>query len=398
MKLIDRPSYMESLIHAQGTPDIKVVTGVRRCGKSKLLEKYIEHIGDSDNNANIIYINFSLLQYEPLLEYHVLHQYVEDRCVEGKNNYVMVDEVQMCENFERAINSLHASGKYDIYLTGSNAFLLSSDLATLFTGRTFEIKTFPFSFKEYVDYYQYGDADKALDNYLEEGGMAGSYLYKTNSEKYSYINDEVFSALIIRDIVKKYKIRNIPLLHTIIDYLMDNVGNVTSIRNIANVLTTNKVKTNDKTIGNYVDYLCKAFAFYRIRRYDIMGKRYLASSDKFYLADHSFRYARLGTKNMNYGRMLENIVAIELLRRGYEVYVGAMCGREIDFVAIKQNEKVYIQVSDDISNPATFAREVKSLLGIKDAYPKLLLARTRQKDYQYEGVQILNLANWLMIE
>lgn len=179
---------------------------------------------------------------------------------------------------------------------------------------------------------------------------------------------------------------------------MDNVGNVTSIRNIANALTTNKVKTNDKTIGNYVDYLCKAFAFYRIRRYDIMGKRYLASSDKFYLADHSFRYARLGTKNMNYGRMLENIVAIELLRRGYEVYVGAMYGREIDFVAIKQNEKVYIQVSDDISNPATFAREVKSLLGIKDAYPKLLLARTRQKDYQYEGVQILNLANWLMIE
>lgn len=396
IKLINRPSYMETLVHTQGTPDIKIITGVRRCGKSKLLEKFIEHVKGSDNNANLIHINFNLLQYEPLMEYHALHQYVENKYVKDKNNYLMIDEVQMCENFEKAINSLQASEKYDIYLTGSNAFLLSSDLATLFTGRTFEIKVFPFSFKEYVEYFGNDDLNQALDNYIEEGGMAGSYLYQTNSEKYSYINDEVFNALIIRDIIKKYKIRNVTLLHTIIDYLMDNVGNVTSIRNIANTLTSNKLKSNDKTIGCYVDYLCKAFAFYRIRRYDITGKRYLASDDKFYLSDHSFKYARLGTKNMNIGRTIENIVAIELLRRGYEVYVGMMRGREIDFVAIKQNEKIYFQVSDNISNPATFDRETKSLLSIKDAYPKILIARTQQKDYQYEGIQIKNLSNWLL--
>lgn len=396
MKLIDRPSYMETLIHTQGTPDIKIITGVRRCGKSKLLEEFIEHIKRSDSDANIIHINFSLLQYESLTEYHALHQYVENEYIEGKSNYLMIDEVQMCENFEKAINSIQASEKFDIYLTGSNAFLLSSDLATLFTGRTFEIKIFPFSFKEYVDYFGNEDADKALDNYIEEGGMAGSYLYKTSSEKYSYINDEVFNALIIRDIISKYKIRNASLLHTIIDFLMDNTGNVSSVRNISNTLTSNKLKTNDKTVGSYIDYLCKAFAFYRVRRYDITGKRYLASEDKFYLSDHSFKFARLGTKNMNVGRTIENIVAIELLRRGYEVYVGTMRGREIDFVAIKQNEKIYFQVSDDISNQPTFDREIKSLLDIKDAYPKILLARTKQKSYQYEGVQIVNLANWLL--
>lgn len=396
MKLIDRPDYIETLAHTRGTPDIKIITGVRRCGKSKLLEKFIEYVKCSDSKANIIHINFSLLQYEPLMEYHALHQYVENEYVEGRNNYLMIDEVQMCDNFEKTINSLQASEKYDIYLTGSNAFLLSSDLATLFTGRTFEIKIFPFSFKEYVNYFGNEDADKAFDNYIEEGGMAGSYLYKVSSEKYSYINDEVFNALMIRDIINKYKIRNVPLLHTLIDFLMDNIGNVTSIRNISNTLTSNKLKTNDKTVGSYIDYLCKAFAFYRIRRYDIAGKRYLASDDKFYLSDHSFKFARLGTKNMNVGRTIENIVAVELLRRGYEVFIGTMHGREIDFVAIKQNEKIYFQVSDDISNQKTFEREIKSLLDIKDAYPKVILARTKQKDYQYEGVQIVNIANWLL--
>lgn len=396
MKLIDRPDYIETLALTRGTPDIKIITGVRRCGKSKLLEKFIEYVKCSDSKANIIHINFSLLQYEPLMEYHALHQYVENEYVEGRNNYLMIDEVQMCDNFEKTINSLQASEKYDIYLTGSNAFLLSSDLATLFTGRTFEIKIFPFSFKEYVNYFGNEDADKAFDNYIEEGGMAGSYLYKVSSEKYSYINDEVFNALMIRDIINKYKIRNVPLLHTLIDFLMDNIGNVTSIRNISNTLTSNKLKTNDKTVGSYIDYLCKAFAFYRIRRYDIAGKRYLASDDKFYLSDHSFKFARLGTKNMNVGRTIENIVAVELLRRGYEVFIGTMHGREIDFVAIKQNEKIYFQVSDDISNQKTFEREIKSLLDIKDAYPKVILARTKQKDYQYEGVQIVNIANWLL--
>jgi hypothetical protein len=309
---------------------------------------------------------------------------------------VLIDEIQMCESFEKAINSLHATEKYDIYLTGSNAFLLSSDLATLFTGRTFEIKVFPFSFYEYLQYYGYEDIEKAFSQYTEEGGMAGSYLYQTPKEKYSYINDEVFNALIVRDIIAKYKIRNIPLLHRLIDYMMDNIGNITSVRSIANTLMSNKINANDKTVGTYIDYLCKAFAFYRIRRFDIAGKRYLTNDDKYYLADHSFKYARLGMKNLDRGRILENIVAIELIRRGYEVYVGVMHHSEIDFVAMKQHEKVYFQVADDISNSETFKRETDSLLKIRDAYPKVLIASTRQAKFTYEGILVCNISDWLL--
>lgn len=397
IKLIERDLYLKQLEHTKSTPDIKIITGVRRSGKSKLLEMFIEKIKSSEKNVNVIHINFNLLKFEPLQEYHKLHDFIESSYQEGKDNYVMIDEIQMCENFEKAINSLHASEKYNIYVTGSNAFLLSSDLATLFTGRTFELKVFPFSFKEYVKYYQSTDYNTAFDSYLEEGGMPGSYLYTTTKEKYSYINDEVFNALIVRDIIRRYKIRNVNLLNKLVDFLMDNIGNITSVRKISDTLVSNKIKSNDKTVGKYIDYLCNAFAFYRIRRYDISGKKYLSTDDKFYLSDHSFKFARLGTKNLNTGRVIENIVAVELMRRGYEVYVGAMYNSEIDFVVMKQNEKIYYQVSDDISREETFMREVSALLKIKDAYPKILLARTRQKEYQYEGIRVINLADWLAI-
>lgn len=395
MKLIVRNAYLKRIQRVKGTPDVKVITGVRRCGKSKLMEEFAKNIQISEEDANIIHVNFNLLEFEPLLEYHKLHQYVEDSYQSGKHNYVLIDEIQMCESFEKAINSLHATEKYDIYLTGSNAFLLSSDLATLFTGRTFEIKVFPFSFYEYLQYYGYEDIEKAFSQYTEEGGMAGSYLYQTPKEKYSYINDEVFNALIVRDIIAKYKIRNIPLLHRLIDYMMDNIGNITSVRSIANTLMSNKINANDKTVGTYIGYLCKAFAFYRIRRFDIAGKRYLTNDYKYYLADHSFKYARLGMKNLDRGRILENIVAIELIRRGYEVYVGVMHHSEIDFVAMKQHEKVYFQVADDISNSETFKRETDSLLKIRDAYPKVLIASTRQAKFTYEGILVCNISDWL---
>ena len=378
-----------------GTPDIKVITGVRRSGKSKLLESFMTYVRANDPDANIIHINFNLNSYESLAEYHALNHYIESAYIAGKNNFVFIDEVQMCEGFEKAINSLHASEKYDIYITGSNAFLLSSDLATLFTGRTFEIEVYPFSFGEFMQYYELTDRYAAFTRYIQEGGMSGSYLYKTPEAKYDYISD-VFNTLIVRDIQKKYKIRNMPLMERLCDFLIDNISNLTSTRSVAAVFTSEQVKTNDRTISAYIKYLCNAFAFYKVRRYDIQGKRYLASNDKYYLSDHSFKYAKLGTKNADYGRMIENIVAIELLRRGYELYAGVLYKKEIDFVAIKRNEKLYIQVASSIDDPDTFQREVDPLLKIKDAYPKMILTRTRQEAYQYEGVQIVDVADWLL--
>lgn len=397
MKLIERTSYLKKLINAMNTPDIKVITGVRRAGKSKLLEEFKKYIESNEKNFNIIHINYNLTKYESINEYHKLIEYIEQNYKKDKNNYLLIDEVQMCEGFEKAINNFHAEEKYDIYITGSNAFLMSSDLATLFTGRTIEIKVYPFSYKEYLNYYNKDNNDEAFNNYVFEGGLSGSYLYKEDTEKYDYVND-IYNTLIKRDICNKYKIKKEYLLDMINDFLMDNISNLTSIRNISDVLTNNKYKINHKTVNSYLNYLCNAFLFYKIRRYDIQGKRYLSSQDKYYLVDQSFKFAKLGIKNINYGRVYENIVAIELLRRGYDVYIGTLYEKEIDFVAMKRNEKIYIQVSSDIGEDFdnnTFKREIEPLLKIKDAYTKILIARTNHDLYTYEGVKIIDIKDWL---
>ena len=303
-------------------------------------------------------------KFEELKEYHKLYEYISNNYIENKNNFILIDEVQMCDGFEKALNGLHAEEKYDIYITGSNAFLLSSDLATLFTGRTFEIEVYPFSFKEYLKYYNYNDFQEAFDKYTQEGGMSGSYIYKTQEEKYQYISD-VFNTLIIRDIKQKYNIKNTDVLNNLNNYLIDNISNLTSSNNITHFLNSNKVNITDKTVKNYIDYLCNAFAFYKIKRYDIKGKKYLSTQDKYYLADHSFKYAILGTNNMDFGRTYENIVAIELLRRGYELYVGTMYQKEVDFIAKKRNENLYIQVSDYIGDDRTFKRASTPLLQLR---------------------------------
>lgn len=395
MKLIERIGYLKKMIDVAGTPDIKVITGIRRSGKSKLMEAFIENRKGLSPECNIIHVNFNLTEFEGLMEYHKLYDFVNSRYIQGQENVVCIDEIQMCSGFEKAINSLHECGKYDIYITGSNAFLLSSDLATLFTGRAYEIEIYPFSFKEFCAYYTPSDIYEAFDRYSHEGGMPGSYLYKSSEDKFKYIRT-VFDTLIVRDIKQKYKIRNVQLLYSVCDFLLDNASNITSVRNIADSLIAKKIKTNDKTVGKYVDYLCNAFAFYKVRKYDIRGKKYLASQDKYYMADHAFKYSKLGTRNLDYGRIYENIVAIELMRRGYELYAGFLYKKEIDFVALKQNEKLYIQVSDNISNTDTFPREVGPLLKIADAYPKIVLARTRHDSYQYEGIQIIDIADWLL--
>jgi len=395
MKLIERAAYLRELESVMNTPDIKVITGVRRCGKSKLMEAFIERLSDKDERANVIHINYNLTDYENIMEYHALEQFVEERYEPGMNNYLLIDEVQMCPAFEKAINSLHAREKYDIYLTGSNAFLQSSDLATLFVGRTFQISVFPFSFCEYLRYYPSENIYAALSQYMSDGGMAGSYLFKTETQKARYLDSDVLNALVVRDIVGKYKIKNTALLKSLIDFLTDSIGSPVSSGSITRALATGGNGPDRKTIAKYIDFLCRAFAFYRVRKYDIRGKRYLRSEEKYYLCDHSFKYARLGTKNMDHGHMLENIVAVELLRRGYETYAGSLYGREIDFVAIMRGEKTYIQVAYDISEKTTLERELTPLLSVKDAYPKLLIARTYQPEWQHEGVRVIDAADWL---
>ncbi len=390
-----RRKYLDDIIRTIGTEDIKVITGVRRSGKSFLLDDFKKYVIENIKDANIISFDLSSLKYEELREYHALNDYVEKHYVNNKKNFLFIDEVQMCKGFELALNSLHVSRKYDIYITGSNAFLAGSDLATLFVGRTYTIEVYPFSFAEFMRYFNYQDRYEAFDKYVREGGMSGSYEYRTLEDKYGYLR-ETYDTLIVRDIEEKHGVKNVAVMDRLSDFLMDNASKPTSTRNITNTLISNKIEASNKTIAEYVKYLCEAYAFYKVRRYDIKGKRYLTSTDKYYLSDHAFRYAKLGTKVANFGDTYENIVAIELMRRGYEVYVGAMRDSEIDFVAIKDGEKLYIQVSYLIIERETMEREVAPLINIPGGYQKLLIAGTRQSEMQYEGIRIVDIADWLL--
>lgn len=395
MKLIERKFYLQQLIDVMYTPDIKVITGIRRCGKSKLMDAFISYVQKLPIESNIVRIKLNLKEFEALKDENALYEYINSHYVPDKENFLFIDEVQLCRGFETAINSLYEEERFNIFLTGSNAFLLSSDLATLFGGRVFEISLYPFSFAEYLLYYPQSDINAAFDKYVSAGGMAGSYLYNNPDDAKKYLAG-IVRTTITKDIVTKFRIENEDLLNMITDYLMDNVGNRTSVRNIANALTSNTYRTNDKTCGAYIDYLCRSFLFYPFKRYDVKGKRYLESDKKYYLADLSLRYAVIGTKNADYGHLYENIVAIELLRKGCEVYVGQLNETEVDFVAVKNGMKTYIQVCDDISRQETLQRELAPLLAIRDAYPKMIIARTKHPESHVEGVKIIDIAEWLL--
>ena len=392
MKTIERSEYLNRIKNLKNTPDIKVITGIRRSGKSILMQEYISYLKDHYEDINIIFIDFMDLSFEALKEYHALHTYVEEHYRQGKENYLFIDEVQMCPNFEPAVNSLYSKRKYDIYITGSNAFLLSADLATLFTGRYIEIHVYPFSFKEYCKHYSdNSDIDMLFEEYTIKGGFAGSYAYNTEKDRKDYIK-EVYETIVTRDLVQKYSLPDTLMLQRLSEFLMDNISNLTSPSKISNMLTS----TNHVTIGKYIKYLCNAFVFYDIKRYDIRGKKYLKSTEKFYLSDVGMRYAILGTRNMDFGRVYENMVCLELLRRGYDVYVGKLYQKEIDFVAQRGSEKIYIQVSDNITEEETFKREYTPLLQIRDAYPKIIIARTNHPEYSYEGIRIFDIKDWLL--
>lgn len=396
MRTIERTEYIDHLKDLQGTPDIKIITGIRRSGKSELMKAYIEWVKENDKNANIIFIDFFDIKFSELKDYRALNDYIESLFILNKNNYVFIDEVQLCENFEITVNSLYTSRKYDIYITGSNAFLLSGDLATLFTGRYIEIHVLPFSFKEYCLYYDdENDIDKLFADYTIRGGLAGSYAYKSEQDRVRYIR-EVYNTIVSRDLIAKYGISDIYILDRLSEYLMDNISNLTSPNKITDTFGSNKITASHTTVGKYLKYLCNAFMFYDVKRYDIRGKKYLTTADKFYLADVGMRYAVLGNRNLDYGRTYENIVAIELMRRGYEIYVGMLYQKEVDFIAKRGNEQIYIQVSDNINHPETFIREYSPLLSIKDAYPKMIIANTKHDEYFYEGIRIVDIALWLL--
>lgn len=395
MKTIERKEYLDKIRRLKGTPDIKVITGVRRSGKSELMKSFINLLQKEEPKSNIVYLDLLLHDNEDLLNKDALYKKVKDSYKKGSSNYLFIDEVQRCKHFEETINWIYEERQYEIYLTGSNAFMLSSDLATYFTGRQIEIHVLPFSFREFCIYYdQENDLNRLFEKYSTEGGLSGSYEYNAPEDKAKYINS-VFNTILTRDIVQRYNLANLTLLSNLTDYLMGNMSELTSINNVTNKLNAEKNATNHVTIGNYIRYLGEAFLFYDVKRYDIKGKKYLETSDKYYLVDPAFRYSRLGTVNMDYGKLYENIVALELIRRGYEIYVGKLYEKEIDFVVKKQNEKLYIQVSDNISSPETLERELALLRSIKDSYPKLLIARTRHETYDNEGIKIIDIARWL---
>ena len=395
MKLIKRDGYIDRLMALRGTPDIKVITGVRRAGKSKLLEDLKDWIV-AEGRENVIFIDLSDLANESLCEYHALNDYVIANTRTSGGNVLMIDEVQECRGFERTINSLHNTGKYDIYLTGSNAFLLSSDLATLFTGRQIEIPVYPFSFAEFARYFDdEQDAEKLFDRYVLMGGLPGSYNYRDEEDRREYVR-EVFETVLTRDLVQKFRLAEPMVLRRLAEYLMDNVANLTSPHRTSVQLAQNKVATSHVTAANYIEHLTRAFLFHPVKRYDIHGKRYLSVSEKYYLSDLGFRYAVLGMRNVDWGRALENLVYLELRRRGYDVYVGKFYELEIDFIALRGSEKIYIQVSSDVSSRETLLLEIEPLAKVKDAYPKMLIARTRNPETDYEGIRIVNIVEWLL--
>lgn len=395
MRILKRTNYLSVLKRLKGTPDIKVLTGIRRCGKSEILKQYANEIRQSEEEANIIFIDLNDFSLQSLLKDKNLFDYVTGKYKEGVKNYLFIDEVQMVHNFERVLNGFHSSGKYDIYVTGSNAFLQSSDLATLFTGRTMSLDIYPFSFKEFVDYFDLqSHLQKAFDNYLLMGGMPGSYLYESDQERNRYLKS-VETTIFERDIFWKKGMEEKRRLFDINNYLSESIASEVSPLNISRFLSHGDDKIDVQKVGILLDSLIQSFLYFRLDFYDIHGKRLLSHGEKYYMMDPSFRYAQLGHRKIDYGKVLENFIALELKRNGFEVYAGRMWDKEVDFVVMNDKTKAYIQVSSDISNPQTLAREKRSLLEIRDAYPKVILTRTETPYFLDDGILVLDAANWL---
>lgn len=402
--MINRPIYLNKLLSFKDKEQIKVITGIRRCGKSKLLDMFIEHLKSTGvKQENIIKYDFESLKYKDMT-YQKLYEEVIEK---GKNItdkiYLFFDEIQKVEQWELAVNSFRVDLDADIYITGSNAYLLSSQLATYLSGRYVEIKVLPLSFKEFLKFNTFAEnipISQKFALYLRFGGMPMLADFKFNEEAINQVLDGIYSSVIVKDVINQTDVRDIYLLEKIVRFLADNVGNTTSTNNIKNLLLSEKridKKTTASTVDNYINLLKNAFIFYNVSRFDIKGKDYLKTQSKYYITDMGLRNYLLGFRNIDRGHILENIVFLELLRRGYQINIGSIGDKEVDFIASKFNEKIYIQVTETLLNENTRKRELAPLLAIKDNYQKIILTTDELFSNSDEnGIKIINIIDWLL--
>ena len=394
-----RDLYLNKLIQFKDKQFIKAITGIRRCGKSTLLKLFKEYLLENDvNEKQIIYINFESMQFDDIKDYKLLYEYIKEHIVENSRTYLLLDEVQEVAHWEKAVNSFLVDFNVDIYLTGSNAWLLSSELSTLLSGRYVEIKMLPLSFKEYMDFIEEPSSDREKDfqAYLRYGGLPPIIELNNNFNMIQPFLSGIYNTVLMKDIVQRNTVRDPALLDNLVRFLADNVGNSISTKKISDYLTSAGRKTTSATIDNYLQMLEKAFIFYRANRYDIKGKLYLKTQEKYYIVDTGIRNNLLGLRNMDYGHILENVVYLELLRCGFDVYIGKIGSMEVDFIAVKANKKIYYQVSASILDEKTKERELRSLMSIPDQYDKILLTMDKPYAEDFEGIKWMNIIDFLL--
>ena len=394
-----RDIYLNKLIQFKDKPLIKVITGIRRCGKSTLLDLFEEYLlNNGIKKENIIHMNFEDLTYDEIKDYKDLNKYIKEKILDNDKKYIILDEIQQVSNWEKAINSFLVTLNCDIYITGSNAYLLSSEISTLLSGRYVEIKMLPLSFKEYLDFNDYNtkeNLEKHFNDYLLYGGLPiVSYVHDKSAIR--NILSGVFNTVIIKDVAKRNSIRDITLLENLIRYIAQNIGSPISSRNISNYLNSAGRKTSTETIDNYLKMLENAFIIYKANRFDIKGKMYLKTLEKYYVVDTGIRNELLSFKDGDYGHMLENLVYLELLRRGYDVSVGKIDNLEVDFIAQNYDEKIYYQVSASILDENTKKRELNPFDHIPDHYEKVILTMDRTPIKDFNGIKNINIIDFLL--
>ena len=394
---IPREEYFERLRNLKHKKLIKIVTGIRRCGKSTVLEMFRDELLDNGVEENqIIFINFEDYENKSLRNPESLYNYIKQRLT-SKMNYIFLDEIQRVEDFPEVVDSLYIKDNVDLYLTGSNSSLLSSEIATLISGRYVEIKMLPFSFKEFVKATnQSTNLSSAYRQYVETSSFPYVLeLLQTPQEINAYL-EGIYNTILVKDIIDRKKIADTNVLKSVTQFLFDNIGSELSSKKIADTLTSNGRKSDSKTIEKYVTSLEESFIVYSSNRYNIKGKEYLKSLEKYYVTDIGLRNFMLGKKSMDVGHILENVIYLELLRRGYSVYVGKIDDMEIDFVAQNSQGNTYIQVAATVRDENTLKRELRSLQAIKDNYPKMLLTLDDDPEADYDGIIRKNALDWLM--